>query len=158
MGLLLVAAGVALAASSGPEASVTKQEPVAIVVGHAIGHARIGMSEAALVRAYGAPSRRAPYRDGNGAFLVFRVHGAELRAAVFAGRVTSIETTSSYYRTATGVGVGRPLSLIPKRLPKFRVDHCIGGYSHRTTRAFTGFYGAAGLVTTVLIASPEIDC
>ena len=80
--------------------AVPRVEPRTLVLGRSIGAAALGMSQDAIHSLYGEPLRTRPAGD------VFAVEGGVLEVAYAAGRVSALATTSAYYRTAEGIGVG----------------------------------------------------
>ena len=105
---LVLAAGAVAAAFDRPT----------LLLGRSIGAFRVAMSDEAAYRAIGAApagSRWAPlelppgtrYARGNAFTATFpRVQGGTLRLVVVGHTVRAVATTSRYYRTRLGVGVG----------------------------------------------------
>jgi hypothetical protein len=96
-----------------------------LVFDKSIGDVTLNMARAAVERRYGEPAREEALADYfpfgtqyHGQKLeraVYRLHDGVLQVQYVAGRVKTIETTSTYYRTASRIGVGT-------RLPR---DRCI---------------------------------
>ena len=89
--------------SAGPrrfEVAVPRTEPRALVPGRAIGAARLGMTLADAHALYGEPVR------ARGATESFTVPGGLLELTFTAGRASVLATTSRYYRSPAGLGVG----------------------------------------------------
>jgi hypothetical protein len=134
------AVGVALVLAA-PAAAAA--DPPRVFVGRAVGAVRLGMTEAAVRAAYGAPKRTTEWRLGgrSGPTAVYAVPRGKLLVHLEAGRVVAVETTSSRYRLADGTGVG---TLTPRRQSEFsfswrgfRFDACTGAYRRRAYRATT---------------------
>ena len=111
-----VAATLALAADAGARAAVFNTPT--LVLGRSIGGLRVGMSDEAAYRAIGAApagSRWAPLELPAGtryargaAFTATFPHrrGGTLRLVVVVHTVRAVTTSSRYYRTRLGLGVG----------------------------------------------------
>lgn len=82
------------------EVAVRRVEPRTLVLDRSIGAARLGMSVDEAAALYGEPVRV------RGATRVFSIEGGALEITFAAGRATALSTTSAYYRTSTGLGVG----------------------------------------------------
>lgn len=82
------------------DVAVPRIEPRALVLDRSIGAAHLGMSAGDAVAMYGDPLR------ARGATQIFSIEGGVLELTFAGGRVTAISTTSGYYRTAAGLGVG----------------------------------------------------
>jgi hypothetical protein len=127
-----------------------------IVFNTSIGNARLGMSRNDVVGTYGI-GRSEHFRHYfpvgvkyHGKVLVrttYRIHRGKLIVSYVDGRVKMVETTSRYYRTASGVGVGTRIPRGPchrdgyggcqYRWRSFMYDECgrawLGGTRRRTT-------------------------
>jgi List-Bact-rpt repeat protein len=80
-----------------------------IVIDRSIGGISIDMSHADVVATYGAPddSLEIVLRGGGTGTLVhYHLHGGVLIVVYAGGRVVSIETDASFYRTQAGIGPG----------------------------------------------------
>jgi hypothetical protein len=78
-----------------------------MILGRSIGALRIGEREAAVVSTYGPPHRaRASIGKVKLDLLTYRAHQGTLSAYVDGGAVVGIGTTSPYFTSPTGVGVG----------------------------------------------------
>jgi hypothetical protein len=82
------------------EVAVPRIEPRVLVLDRAIGAARLGMASDEAHALYGEPLRT------RGATEVFSISGGILEITFTAGRATAVSTTSRYYRTSAGLGVG----------------------------------------------------
>ena len=113
---------VALAAtgcSEGNRASAPKraaQDSPRLVFNRSIGDVRVSMSRADVELRYGRPAREqvlrgffpvgTRYQGKELVRAVYRLHGGVLEAEYVGGNVKTIRTTSAYYRTVSGIGVG----------------------------------------------------
>lgn len=120
-------------------ATAAAADPPEVRVGRSIGTVRLGMTEAAVTAAYGAPKRTTRWQLGGRAGPVAGY--GSLLVYLDAGRVVAVETTSKRYRLAGGIGVG---TLTPRRPNEFsfswrgfRYDACSGAYRRRAYRATT---------------------
>jgi hypothetical protein len=105
------------------ERGAERQRPVSdaprLVFGTSIGDVELNMARAAVERRYGKPARAVVFADyfpfGTRYYgetlerVTYRLHDGTLEVEYVAGRVKTVETTSTYYRTANGVGVGTHL-------------------------------------------------
>lgn len=141
--------------------TIPDADPPLVVVGKAIGPVALGMARSDVVRAYGEPRSESAFTFPNGTpgrTDRYRRHGASFVVIYGAGRVVWIETSSRYYRTAGGVGVGSRVGAA-STLPGFRPDLCDGGYSRRAGGTLTSFIPdgrAIGRVRIVRLAF--FDC
>jgi hypothetical protein len=114
----------------------------------------MGESEKAVVRALGPPRSTLALRGGK--LARYRLHGGLFIVTYDAtGHVASLETYSSYYRTAGGVGPGSSVAKAAA-LPGFHADFCELGYWNGTATTspsdlVTVFTPNGGLVASVLI-------
>jgi hypothetical protein len=79
-----------------------------MILGRSIGALRIGESEALVVSTYGRPQRSSRASMGRSKLdlLTYRAHQGTLSAYLDGGKVVGIGTTSRYYTSPTGIGVG----------------------------------------------------
>jgi hypothetical protein len=92
-----------------PDAGASQRESADLAVGKSIGSARLGEAKADIVKFYGAPRRTSAYRGPGprGTLATYRVRGGTLTILYDArSRVAGLGTTSSYYSTRSGDGVG----------------------------------------------------
>jgi hypothetical protein len=92
-----------------PDAGASQRESADLMVGKSIGSARLGEAKADIVKFYGAPRRTSGYRGPGprGVLATYGVRGGTLTILYDAkGRVAGLGTTSSYYSTRSGDGVG----------------------------------------------------
>ena len=95
------------------------QDSPRVVLDRSIGDVRLNMARTEVERRYGIPARVTVFRHYfpvgtryNGRELVrvlYQAHDGVLRVEHVDGKAKTIETTSSYYRTASHVGVGATL-------------------------------------------------
>jgi len=97
-----------------------------IVLDTSIGGVAIGMSQGQVEALYGAPdsSLTITLRGGGTGLLVrYHVHGGDLIVVFADGKVVSVETNASFYRTDDGIGPGTSKA----GLHGFHEDFCSGG-------------------------------
>ena len=97
-----------------------------IVIDQSIGGVSIGMSQADVEALFGQPESTleiALRGGGTGLLVRYRVHGGLLTVVYAGGRVVSVETDSSFYRTDGGIGPGTSKA----GLHGFGEDFCSGG-------------------------------
>ena len=134
---------VALTAAVTAGAAWAGTDPPRVLVGRSIGDVRLGMTEAAVISAYGTPTRTTRWRlaGRSGPVATHRSPGGNLVVYLDADRVVAIETTSARYRLAGGVGVGTITPRRPNELAfswrGFRYDACTGAYRRRAYGAVT---------------------
>jgi hypothetical protein len=87
-----------------PDAGADQRDPASVVAGKSIGAIRLGDSQAQVSAFYG------PGRAGARNTVSYKLHGGWLTAAYAGGRVVRVATTSRFYTTAAGLGVGSKLS------------------------------------------------
>jgi hypothetical protein len=140
-------------------AVTTIQDTPALVIHKSIGDVRLGMSRSEVVAAYGSGRTvRWPHYFPVGVKyhgkVLYRttywIHGGKLIVSYVEGRVKMIETTSRYYRTRSGVGVGTRIPRGPchpdgyggcrYRWRGFEYDECGGAWLAGTKRVTTVFY------------------
>ena len=146
-----------------------------IVFNTSIGHARLGMARSDVIDAYGAGRTerlRGYFPVGtrfHGKVLVrttYRVHRGTLIVSYVDGRVKMVETTSRYYRTASGVGVGTKIPRGPchrdqyggcqYRWRTFEYDECGGAWLGGTRRVTTILYVRKGSVYRVQLGDDDV--
>jgi uncharacterized repeat protein (TIGR01451 family) len=137
----------------------TPSFPPGVVLDSSIGPVSIGESEQRVLDALGPPLSTLTIElpgGKRGKLARYHLHGALFLITYDAtGHVVSIETYSSYYRTASGLGPGSSLALVAKLLG-FRLDFCELGYwdgsaQTRPADVVTVFTPNGGLVASVLI-------
>jgi hypothetical protein len=119
---ILVACGYLAVGALGREAA---DSPL-IVLDRLIGGVAIGMSQADVEAFYGAPDDTLTITlrgAGTGLLVHYHLHGGVLIVVYAQGRVVSVETDSSFYRTEDGIGPGTSKA----GLHGFHVDFCSGG-------------------------------
>jgi hypothetical protein len=96
------------------DAGALQRDTAVLVLGRAIGSASIGMSREQVQRAYGQPRRTSQAKLGAnkapGLIDTFNVPGGKLLVTTVGGRVVGLSTSSQYYTTPTGLGVGSPVA------------------------------------------------
>lgn len=123
-------------------AAAAATDPPTLLIGRSIGAVRLGMTEDALMAAFGAPQKTTRWRLGARAGDVLRYdsRGGAFFVSLEAGRVVAVETTSPRYRLR-GVGVGTITPRRPNELSfswrGFRYDACSGAYRRRAFGAVT---------------------
>jgi hypothetical protein len=94
-----------------PDAGASQRENADIAIGKSLGSARFGEGKTEVVQFYGAPRRTSTYRGvgPRGTVATYSVRGGLLRVLYdVKGTVVGLGTTSSYYSTRAGEGVGVP--------------------------------------------------
>jgi hypothetical protein len=120
LGVSLVAAALVLAAPAAPRANdLRTNDSRLLVFNESIGDVWLGMRRWQVELLYGAAGRQKVFRryfpvgtryEGKRLVRVtYRFHGGTLVIQYVEDQVKTIQTTSSYYRTAHGVGVGTVL-------------------------------------------------
>jgi hypothetical protein len=133
---------IALALSAVATATAAADPPT-VLIGRSIGAVRLGMTEAAVTAAYGAPKRTTEWRVGarKGPVAVYNAPSGRLLVYTDTGRVVAVETTSPRYRLADGIRVGTVTPRRPREFGfswrGFRYDACGGTYRRRAFGAFT---------------------
>jgi hypothetical protein len=87
-----------------PDAGADQRDPASIVPGKSIGAIKLGDSDEQVSAFYG------PGRRGARETVSYTLHGGKLTATYANGRVVRVATTSRFYTTAAGLGVGSKLS------------------------------------------------
>jgi hypothetical protein len=94
-----------------PDAGASQRENADIAVGKSIGSAQLDEAKSDIVQFYGAPKRTSAYRGSGprGTLASYRVQGGLLTILYDSkDQVAGLGTTSSYYSTRSGDGVGAP--------------------------------------------------
>ena len=102
-----------------PDAGASQRETAAIIPGKAIGNLTIGESRANVEQFYGAPPKRTTYQTARGKALLasYSHEGGKLWALYNAANVViGVGTTSRYYSTVAGIGVGLPAARVASSL------------------------------------------
>jgi prepilin-type processing-associated H-X9-DG protein len=166
--------GFALLAPLAAVAGAVSDTP-SIVFNASIGDVRLGIPRSQVVETYGAGKTerlRGYFPVGvryHGKVLVrttYWVHGGKLIVSYVDGRVKMIETTSRYYRSASGVGVGTRIPLGPCHYDKsggcqhrwrsFEYDECGGAWLGGTRRVTTVLYVRKSRVYRVQIGDVDV--
>jgi hypothetical protein len=125
-----------------------------IRVNASIGDVSLYATRATVERRYGAPesSLAVVLPTGNGATVRYRAHGRLLLVTYDAtGRVVSVETDSTQYRTTGGVGPGSPAEGA-ERLSGFRTEFCTLGRWNGSAST-----GATDIVTVFRLAGDRVE-
>jgi hypothetical protein len=142
--------------------------PPNVVVNHSIDGITIGESEQQVEQQLGKPTSGLTVTlpgGKKGRFERYRSHGALFLVTYDAsGHVVSLETYSSFYRTAAGLGPGSALTAIAK-LHAFHYDSCELGYWNGSVHTKPGgrvtvFTPDSGKVASILITQLRLytDC
>jgi hypothetical protein len=156
-------------------AVTTIQDTPALVVHKSIGDVRLGMSRSAVQAAYGSGRTErlrhyfpvgTKYHGKVLSRATYWVHGGKLVVSYVDGRVKMIETTSRYYRTKSGVGVGARIPRGPcrpdgyggcrYRWRSFEYDECGGAWLAGTKRVTTALYVRHTRVYHVQLGEDEV--
>jgi hypothetical protein len=91
-----------------PDIGADQRETAMIVLGRSIGRLRLGASRMDVVGFFGQPRRVKRFVSTRGTVTVasYRVHGGNLSVWYSGDKVVGAGTTTSYYETAGGNGVG----------------------------------------------------
>ena len=146
-----------------------------IVFNTSIGNARLGMSRSDVVHTYGVGrTERLPHYfpvgvKYHGKVLVrttYRVHRGHLVVSYVDRHVKMVETTSRYYRTASGVGVGTRIPRGPchwdqyggcqHRWRSFVYDECGGAWVGGTRRVTTVLYVRKSRVYEIQLGDVDV--
>jgi hypothetical protein len=120
-----------------PDAGASQRETAEIDVKRSIGAAALGAAKSDLDGFYGAPRRTTRFRGKLASTIAtYRAHGGALLVLYRNGTAVGIGTTSRYYTTLTGLGVGVPTKKFASL--KLRWGACKGGY--RRTAGSSGLY------------------
>lgn len=146
-------------------AGSVERDTALMVLGRSIGSAALGMTRQALVDRYGAPrsTRRATIGDTRARARVdgFAVPGGVLRATTVDDRVVGLSTTSRFYTTRSGLGVGSLLADV-ERLLTGRREPCTGAYRRQAGPVAVSFTTARGRdevrAISMLLRSYERAC
>jgi hypothetical protein len=132
-----------------------------IVPGKSIGAVAIGASGAAVASVYGEPQSEIAVVVAVGAppgtLATYRSHGGRLYVTYDSrGTVVGVQTTSRYYRTAGGIGVGVEFARAAA-LPGFAVEYCADGVWSGGGGAVTTIFTREGdFVASVWITAPSL--
>jgi hypothetical protein len=143
-----------------PDAGAYQAETAAIAT-RAIGRARLGGSQAAVETFYGRRpllKKRKPlfgvFDVSGSATAVYRRHGGEFDVSYVGGKTVAVSTTSRYYTTIGGFGVGAPAQA--SRLVASGWRACGRAYVRRRGGVTTSVYLARGLISAVAVAESSI--
>jgi hypothetical protein len=141
-----------------PDAGAYQAETAAIA-GGAIGRARIGAPRATVERFYGSRQRTPTRRPLFGLFDVrgtvtatYRLHGGQLKVSYVGDRVVAVSTTSQYYTTTDGIGVGAETT--ESRLTGSGWQPCGRNYAKRRGGNTTAIRLGGGHVVAVAVSRP----
>jgi prepilin-type processing-associated H-X9-DG protein len=156
-------------------AVTTIHDTPAIAIHKSIGDVRLGMARSAVQTAYGSGRTvrlRHYFPVGtkyHGKVLyrtTYSLHGGKLIVSYVDGRVKMIETTSRYYRTRSGVGVGTHIPRGPchpdgyggcrYRWRGFEYDECGGAWLSGTKHVTTVFYVRRARVYHVQLGEDDV--
>jgi hypothetical protein len=156
-------------------AVTTIQDTPAIVIHKSIGEVRLGMARSDVQAAYGSGRTQRlrhyfPVGTKYHGKVLYRttywVHGGKLIVSYVDTRVKMIETTSRYYRTRSGVGVGTRIPRGPchpdgyggchYRWQGFEYDECGGAWLSLTKRVSTIFYVRRSRVYHVQLGDDDV--
>jgi hypothetical protein len=87
-----------------PDAGASQDETAELLIGRSIGAVALGMTPSDVANAYG-PSKRVPSGAGTRTTR-YAIEGRNVKLQFRANAVVAIETSSPYYTTAAGLGVG----------------------------------------------------
>jgi hypothetical protein len=117
------------------DAGADQREPARLTLSAGLGSVRLGEPDTSVRSAYGSPRSRSRLSIRGSKPLtvdVFRVPGGKLWTYSSAGVVVGVRTTSSYYSTAGGLGVGTPLK--SRRSYRWlKCPHAYAGHAGRTS-------------------------
>jgi hypothetical protein len=139
-----------------PDAGADQREAASFVPGRALGDIRLGASRTAVLAFYGPPSGSSKHSLDKGGPRVqvdrYRLHGGVVWVAYDNDRVIGAGTTSRYYSTVAGTGVGEKLA---PRLA--RPTKACPGTVRQTTAGAVVTYGAAkdGSVRSLAMVLPR---
>jgi hypothetical protein len=110
-----------------PDAGASQRETAEIDIKKSIGAASLGASKATLDAFYGAPRHTARFRGGLASTIAtYRVHGGALWVLYRKNVAVGVGTSSRYYNTVSGLGVGLPTKSFASL--KLRWGACRGAY------------------------------
>jgi hypothetical protein len=139
-----------------PDAGASQRETAEININESIGAATLGSTKLQLDSFYGSPRRTVRFRKHSGTTIAtYRVHGGALWVLYRNGAVIGIGTTSRYYSTLSGLGVGLPTKRFASL--KLRWGACRGAY-RRTTRTSALYVtrGHSAKVTSLWVLRPGL--
>jgi hypothetical protein len=151
------------------------QEGKALVWGKQIGDVKLGMNETDVDYEYGQPVKiEVPWKLPAGKYKnqlaypqTYVYNGHRLRITFVNRRVRRIETSSTYYRTPTGVGVGTYIPLGPCHTVKGQCVHEWHSFKYigcdepafwdlYTRRAETDLFMNHGRIASISIGDPDV--
>jgi hypothetical protein len=140
------------------------QAETAAIARRSIGRARLGGSKGSIEQFYGRTrtvrSKRPFFDllDVRGAFIAsYHLHGGLLRVSYVQSRVVAISTTSRYYTTIGGLGVGAPVSRA--KIGRSGWRRCGENFLRRRGGTATAVRVARGrIIAVTLSASPNTRC
>jgi hypothetical protein len=134
-----------------PDAGGSQRESAEIDINKAIGFASLGASKAQLDAFYGGPRRTTRFRGRPGTTIAtYRAHGGALWVLYRNKAAVGVGTTSRYYSTLSGLGVGMPTKQFAPL--KLRWGACKGAY--RRSAGLSGVYvtrGSTSKVTSIWV-------
>jgi hypothetical protein len=134
-----------------PDAGGSQRETAEIDIRKSIGAAALGASKTQLNAFYGSPRRTVRFRGRAGTTIsTYRAHGGALWVLYRNKVAVGVGTTSRYYSTVTGLGVGMPTKRFAPL--KLRWGACKGAY--RQSAGLSGVYvtrGSTSKVTSIWI-------
>ena len=134
-----------------PDAGASQRETAEIDIKKSIGAASLGATKDQLNAFYGVPRRTTRLLGSSSTTITtYRVHGAALWVLYRNKVAIGVGTTSRYYNTESGLGVGMPTKRFAPL--KLRWASCRGAY--RRSAGLSGLYvtrGAKSRVTSVWI-------
>lgn len=146
-------------------AGAIERDTAVLVLGRSIGSASLGMARQALLDRYGAPRSSRPLRIGDAKTSArvdgFAVPGGLLRATTVGDLVVGLSTTSPFYTTKSGLGVGSSLADVETLVPGRR-DPCTGAYRRQAGPVAISFVVRRGRkdvqAISMLLRSYERTC
>jgi hypothetical protein len=119
---------VALVAAVAATALLVPAAGATIVLQVGIGGANVGMTPAAVKAKLGPPLRSASFKNGDGSTSQ-ELYYKTITVIVHKGKVAGVDTTSPKEKTANGVGVGMPETLLRRKIKGLA---CKVNYGSRT--------------------------
>jgi hypothetical protein len=129
-----------------PDAGASQRETAEIDIDRSIGGASLGAAKKDLNAFYGAPRHTTRLRGARGTSVAtYRVHGSALWVLYRNNVAVGVGTTSRYYSTVSGLGVGMPTKRFASL--KLRWGACRGAY--RRAAGLSGLYVTRGRTSKV---------